>query len=131
MRKLKIYQKIFFAFLIIFLVRLLFPYFEVWNLSRKYGEIFDRRYEEISFYNEQVYLVPRVARYKEEKAGITTDAGFLKAALNDKRENIAVVYYGTELYIAFIQKNHEWTIERWGNIFTGPVDSTVWPIYLQ
>lgn len=132
MRKLTKYKKIIIYVIIsIMFIWIFLPYYQIWKLTNKYGDYFEERYKEISFYEDLSYLKPRVARYKNEKANIYTDAGSLKQSMDDKRNNVAVVYYGTKLYIRFCYVDNEWIIDGWDAIFTGPIDCQTWPVYFS
>ena len=132
MCKLNKYKRVFiYATFSIVIMWIFFPYVQVWNLSSKYGEYFEEKYKEISFYEDLPYTKPRVVRFENEKARIYTDAGSLKLAINDEKKNVAVVYYGVNLYIKFYYIDGEWVIDGWDAIFTGPTDCQVWPLFLN
>lgn len=113
-----------------------YPYVQVERLTREYGDYFEEGYRQISFFEKDPYMKPRVLRYQAEKARIATDSGFLKIMLEDERENIAVVNYSGILAVVFINDGEGWRVDgnekcdRFIMLQSATADNVIWPFYL-
>lgn len=116
MHRIKLRKKVIWFIAILLLVWLIWPYWQVEKLSNKYGKYFEERYKETGFYRDASYMKPRVVRYRNEKARISTDYKPIRWDMEDERENVAVVFYADRLYITFYYKDGAWIRESWGEL---------------
>ena len=104
--------RIFLCLLLILIVLwLFFPYFQVANLTRQYGKYFKESYTQSEWFREENFASVRVLRYKEEYAKVATDSEFVREMMRDERKNIAVVCYNSIYVMVFRYEEGEWKLD--------------------
>ena len=135
-KKNTIINKIIKLFLLLLVIWILVPYVEVEYLTRKYGKYFEEGYRQSMYFLEDPYMEAEILRYKDEKARIYTDSKLVKMAMDDKREDIAIVCYGSMYVLVFQEDNGNWKLDTMngkGEYFivlqSATTSNFIWPYY--
>lgn len=118
---------------IILVVILAIPYIQVEKLTQKYGNEFEKLYNQNGFYEDIEYF--KILKYKDINACMYYPNEEIERDIQQDKDSVAVLYVeenhsSCAIYI-FLQDAQGWKLEKWETIwsFSGSSDGIMWPYY--